>query len=110
MNMNLLKIACRIAGNDPGSISTTVEIRWKEPIEGSSIIQTNLNMDEMNQVIKWLKQEAGKEWGGTIPSVEIVNEQPDFLDVHDFASAIRYEDSVYQTNCPVFENKGIIRR
>jgi hypothetical protein len=67
--------------------------------------------EEMREIQKWARTEAGDEWGNTIPSIRINDGEPgpmmSRISLEDFASAIRYDDAVYKTECPVFKHHGI---
>lgn len=94
-----------------------ISLYWLEPEEDSWInIQVDgVSEEELREIQAWARQEAGENWGVTIPSIRIVSNGPvlptNKIPLEDFAAAIRYNtgEGVYKHDCPVFAAHGIVR-
>lgn len=88
-------------------------IYWLEPEDGNwSFSVTDLSDGELQSVRTWSKNEAGGEWGVTIPSIRLsVGDHWQKIPAEDFATSIRYNtgENVYKTDCSVFASKNIDR-
>ena len=88
-----------------------VKIEWQEPEDGDwSFTVSNVTDQELQNIRTWAKQEAGSEWGVTIPSITLdKGEHWEVIPMKDFASSIRYDtgEKVYSSECPEFKKRGI---
>ncbi len=108
------KIAARVAGTPANNF--VVSLYWLEPEEDSWIIGvTDATDQELREIQKWARVQAGEEWGVTIPSIRLspgpVSDFQSKISLEDFAAAIRYStgEEIYEEDCPVFAARGIPR-
>jgi hypothetical protein len=114
--MDLNKIALRIAADPPEPVvpkGMAVVLKWTEPEQGSATMSiTDATDVEIAKIAKWVKAQAGEDWGQTIPSISKTKREPESqVSLEDFASSIRYNtgEEVYTEDCPVFADRGIKR-
>lgn len=96
-------------GSDPDE----AKVVWTSGTD--DVVQMRIN--SLERAIEWVKQQAGQEWGETIPRVDVFETEAFAGDLNFkmamayIATAVRYDtgEKIYKEICPEFAVLGIER-
>jgi len=100
------------------STSTIISLRWMEPIPGEDAkvaVLSEAELEEVREAVQWLEDKAGTDWGDTVPRADLFETKAEGGDMGlreallYLAVNCRYEEGIYEEDCPAFARHGIPR-